>query len=164
MSTPKICCCHIVPSQFCPFHRKEAEEAKKKPYLHVIGGVPLKKHEAEQAFWEISRILEDEVRGNKSKSMTTKAQWLKKYFPDIYKEAKRDSVQPMNCIKEGSPPAGKLWRGWCRKCHSVFEDLEENVRRGKVDRCPREQYEFAHRDCPQCGAAAGSGVILYPVT
>ena len=57
----------------------------------------------------------------------------------------------------------RKWAGRCRICGSEYEDTEENVRRGKSERCPREGYEFAHRDCPECGAKAGMAVILYPV-
>lgn len=67
----------------------------------------------------------------------------------------------MELVKKGRKQQ-QVWRGECRVCGSFFKDTDKNVRGGKVDRCPREQYEFAHRDCPECGAKAGNAVILYP--
>lgn len=68
----------------------------------------------------------------------------------------------MKLIKKGERLT-IIWRGCCRTCGSEFEDTNENVRKGKVENCMREHYEFAHRDCPECGAKAGGrGVILYP--
>ena len=67
----------------------------------------------------------------------------------------------MKLIKSGNK-LKRIWRGTCRNCESEFEDTEEIVRLGKVERCMREHYEFAHRDCPECGRKAGRAVILYP--
>jgi hypothetical protein len=67
----------------------------------------------------------------------------------------------MKLISKGVPPP--IWRGSCRKCRCMFEDTDENVRKGHVMRCPREYYEFAHRQCPECGALEGWGVVLYPI-
>jgi hypothetical protein len=65
----------------------------------------------------------------------------------------------MKLIKAGNKHK-RIWRGTCRHCDSEFEDTDETVRLGKVERCMREHYEFAHRDCPECGSE--SAVILYP--
>jgi hypothetical protein len=68
----------------------------------------------------------------------------------------------MKLIKRGHmlPP---VWEGRCRKCFSLFEDSDENVKReGAIEMCPRQGYRFAHRDCPECGAKAGFAAILYP--
>ena len=68
----------------------------------------------------------------------------------------------MKLIKKGARLHPK-WEGECRKCGSTFEATDEEVRTGKVESCPREHYEFAHRDCPECGAKAGWAIILYPI-
>jgi hypothetical protein len=68
----------------------------------------------------------------------------------------------MKLIKAGNKHK-QIWQGECRHCGSTFEDTDEIVRLGVVESCPREHYEFAHRDCPECGRKAGGAVILYPI-
>lgn len=65
----------------------------------------------------------------------------------------------MKCTKKGNNPDNQVWTGSCRKCKAEFEAVRSEL---KVDRCPREGYEFAHSYCSECGAKSGFAVILYP--
>lgn len=65
----------------------------------------------------------------------------------------------MKCTKQGKMKDSQIWKGRCRRCGAEFEAQRHEL---KVDRCPREGYEFAHADCSECGGKSGLAVILYP--
>lgn len=67
----------------------------------------------------------------------------------------------MKCVKSGKKRFNEMWQGRCRMCGAKFEAERHEL---KVDRCPREGYEFAHADCSECCGKSGSAVILYPGT
>ena len=67
----------------------------------------------------------------------------------------------MKCTKPGTKNDNQKWAGHCRQCKAEFEAQRDEI---NVNRCPREGYEFAHKECPECGAKSGCAVILYPVT
>ena len=75
--------------------------------------------------------------------------------------AKSDTPKStMKCTKVGRNHE-RLWTGSCRNCGSEFEDTWENIKKQGFENYQRDG-SFAHRACPQCGAKAGSAVILYP--
>lgn len=53
----------------------------------------------------------------------------------------------MRIIKKGTR-RGEVFHGTCHNCESEMEEDRSALR---VERCPREQYEFAHAACPVCG-------------
>ena len=64
----------------------------------------------------------------------------------------------MKLIKKGNKK-DKIWAGSCRSCDSEFEAPENEL---NVTHDQRDG-SFAHANCPECGAKAGSSaVIMYP--
>ena len=62
----------------------------------------------------------------------------------------------MKLIKKGDL-GERVWAGSCRNCKSEFEALEKEL---KVTHEQRDG-SFAHIGCPECGALAGSAVIMH---
>lgn len=60
----------------------------------------------------------------------------------------------MRIIKKGTR-RGEVFHGTCHNCESEMEEDRSALR---VERCPREQYEFAHAACPVCGG----DFVMYP--
>lgn len=66
----------------------------------------------------------------------------------------------MKLVTPGKPPQNRTFRGSCRVCGAVWEAKASEL---TIDSCPRERYEFAHKDCDECNARAPMAVILYPM-
>jgi hypothetical protein len=69
---------------------------------------------------------------------------------------KEEEKPKMKLIRKGNLKE-RVWGGSCRECNSEFEALEKEL---DITHDQRDG-SFAHADCPECGAKAGSAVILY---
>jgi hypothetical protein len=63
----------------------------------------------------------------------------------------------MELIAKGNKQP-QIFEGNCRECGARYRAIRMELR---VERCPREHYEFAHADCSECSTT--DNVILYPI-
>lgn len=63
----------------------------------------------------------------------------------------------MKCIKRGTLPENRIWKGECHNCHSVYEALEGELT--NIENDFRENARFARAMCEICK----SNFVLYPV-
>ena len=76
----------------------------------------------------------------------------------------------MKILKKGNPPAARVWRGECHRCHCVVEATQDELPVVKIEYDPRKRVEFCWMPCPECGAGNGEegfsvgygGVLFYP--
>jgi hypothetical protein len=54
----------------------------------------------------------------------------------------------MKCIKKGTLPENRIWKGECNYCHSVYEACEGELTNKGNDL--RESYSFAKAKCELC--------------
>ena len=57
----------------------------------------------------------------------------------------------MKCIKKGTPPDQRIWKGECHNCHSVYEALEGELVDIKTNNNYRNSLStFAKAQCELC--------------
>ena len=54
----------------------------------------------------------------------------------------------MKCIKRGTLPEERIWKGECHNCHSVYEAREGELTNKENDF--RDNYSFAKARCELC--------------